>query len=96
MAQATHQRQSYLENTLQPQIHDLESRLQGSMDAISNMDNHNHSRGSVSVGSLASQLTYRSRTDDAECRQMMNKMEDLGRQFRVVQQKKGLGRQAET
>jgi hypothetical protein len=94
MAQATHQRQSYLENTLQPQIHDLESRLQGSIDAISNMDTRD--RESVSVGFFASKLTYQGRTDDAECRQMMNKMEDLSRQFRVVQHKKGLGRQAET
>ena len=88
MAQATNHRQSYLTNTLQPQIDDLESRLKTSVEAISKTQ-------SGSVGRAASDLTYQGRVDDAECRQMMNKMVELDRQFRFVQQKNlGTGRQA--
>jgi len=85
MSNITIQRQSHLTNVLQPQIDDLETRLNESIDAIIDTVNDN------SVRQHAQTLVYM--VDNPQYEAMKDRIEMLGRQYRVVQAK-AAGRQA--
>jgi len=85
MSNITIQRQSHLNNILQPQIEDLETRLNGSIEAIIESRNDN------SVRRHAQTLVYM--VDNPQYEAMKDRIEMLGRQYRVVQAK-AAGRQA--
>jgi hypothetical protein len=82
----TQQRQSHLNNTLQPQIDDLEARLRGSVEQISDPD---HER---SVRRQAHSLVYLT-AEDSNYEAMCDRMEMLGRQYRIVQARVSAARQ---
>ena len=79
MSNITIQRQSHLNNILQPQIDDLETRLNGSIEAVIETGNDN------SVRRHARTLVYM--VDNPQYEAMKDRIEMLGRQYRVVQAK---------
>lgn len=78
MSHIAQQRQSHLNNTLQPQIDDLETRLNGSIEEITNTEN------SESVQQNAKSLYYRT-VEGSQYEAMKDRIEMLGRQYRTVQ-----------
>lgn len=80
MTQVTNHRQSYLTETLQSQVEDLEVRLADSIDLIAD-----------SVGKKAEPLGYKL-AERAEEEWMYDRMRTLGAQYRfVMDQKVGVG-----
>jgi hypothetical protein len=80
MSNITLQRQSHLNNILQPQIDDLETRLNESIEAIT------ESRNGETVRQHATALFHLT-VDDPQYEAMKDRIEMLGRQYRVVQAK---------
>jgi len=91
MSHITVQRQSHLNNILQPQIEDLETRLNESIEAITESKNEDTVRQHA-------RILFHLTVDDAQYEAMKDRIEMLGRQYRVVQAKAaqaaGAGRQA--
>jgi hypothetical protein len=85
MSNITIQRQSHLNNILQPQIDNLETRLNESIEAVIEPNNDN------TVRHHAQTLVYM--IDNPQYEAMKDRIEMLERQYRVVQAK-AAGRQA--
>jgi hypothetical protein len=84
MALATYQRQAQLQNHLKPQIEALERRLEASINEISDPTDLE------SIKRYATTLSYRL-SDDPHFEAMVDRMEMLGRQYKLVQDRKRSG-----
>ena len=80
MAQITQQRQSNLDNHLQPQIEDLEARLAGSIEDIIEGNNDESIRRSAQT------VRYYA-SEEPQFEALIDRMEMLGRQYKLVRAK---------